>query len=54
MRIFELISKPINETATSGATASGAVATSLGGSAGFGKSIFMRRTPVLNKKKSKK
>ena len=40
------------EDATGGGTASGAVATSIGGGAGFGTSIFMRRTPA--KKKSKR
>jgi hypothetical protein len=42
----------IAENATSGATSSGAVATSMGGGgAGFGKSIFMKRTPTKAKKK---
>lgn len=36
---------------TSGATGSGAVATSIGGGAGFGKSIFMRRNPTPKKSK---
>jgi len=31
-----------------------AIATSMGGGAGFGTSIFMRRTPAPKKKKSKK
>lgn len=41
----------IAETASAGATASGAVATSMGGGAGFGKSIFMRRVPKQKKSK---
>ena len=52
MKIQE-ITKPLQECASVGATASGAVATSMGGGAGFGKSIFMRRNPKP-KKKSKK
>jgi hypothetical protein len=52
MKIKE-ITTPINETASSGATSSGAVATSMGGGAGFGTSIFMRRIPTTKKKKSK-
>lgn len=53
MKIKEVINRlDLSENASVGATASGAVATSMGGGAGFGKSIFMRRT---NKpKKSKK
>lgn len=51
MKIAEIFNKPITENATSGATASGAVATSLGGSAGFGKSIFMKRVTTKAKKK---
>ena len=39
------------ETASAGATASGAVATSMGGGAGFGKSIFMKRNPSKARKK---
>lgn len=42
----------LSETASAGATASGAVATSMDGSAGFGKSIFMsRKGPIKTKKK---
>ena len=42
--------KTVAET-TSGATSSGAVATSMGGGAGFGNSIFMgRKVPVKTKK----
>jgi hypothetical protein len=41
----------IAETASAGATGSGAVATSMGGGAGFGKSVFMKRTPTKAKKK---
>ena len=53
MKIHEILeSKQIKEDASSGGTASGAVATSMGGGAGFGKSIFMRRIP--KQKKSKK
>lgn len=39
------------ETASAGATASGAVATSMGGGAGFGKSIFMKRNLTKAKKR---
>lgn len=52
MKSAEFIKTPIKEDASCGATASGAVATSMGGGAGFGKSIFMRRIP--KQKKSKK
>ena len=38
----------------SGGTSSGAVATSMGGGAGFGKSIFMSRTAPVKTKKVKK
>jgi hypothetical protein len=41
----------IAETASTGATGSGAIATSMGGGAGFGKSIFMKRNPTKAKKK---
>ena len=47
MKVWEVIS----ETASAGATASGAVATSMGGGAGFGKSIFMKRNPSKARKK---
>jgi uncharacterized protein YoxC len=43
--------KTVAENTTSGATSSGAVATSMGGGAGFGKSIFMKRNPTKAKKK---
>ena len=44
--------KTVHENASSGATASGAVATSMGGGAGFGKSIFMsRKGPKTSKGK---
>lgn len=43
--------QPMSEDASCGATASGAVATSMGGGAGFGKSIFMRRNPKTKKSK---
>lgn len=52
MKINEIL-RPLKENASVGATASGAVATSMGGGAGFGKSIFMRRASAP-KKKSKK
>ena len=42
--------KTVAET-TSGGTSSASVATSMGGGAGFGKSIFMKRTPIKAKKK---
>lgn len=48
MRYSEI--KPLKECATVGGTSSGSVATSMGGGAGFGNSIFMRR----NTKKTKK
>ena len=41
----------IKEDASGGATGAGAIATSMGGGAGFGQSIFYRRIP---KKKSRK
>jgi hypothetical protein len=43
----------IAETASAGASSSGAVATSMGGGAGFGKSIFMSRTGTVKKAKKK-
>lgn len=55
MKINEILeSKTIKEDASVGATASGAVATAMGGGAGFGTSIFMRRAAAPKKKKSKK
>ena len=42
--------KTVAET-TSGGTSSASVATSMGGDAGFGKSIFMKRNPTKAKKK---
>jgi hypothetical protein len=53
MKINE-ITKTLKEDASGGGTSSGAVATSMGGGAGFGTSIFMRRIPAPKKKKSKK
>ena len=54
MKINEITQKPqIKEDASAGATASGAVATSMGGGAGFGKSIFMRRMPKPKKNKGR-
>ena len=43
----------IAETASAGATSAGAVATSMGGGAGFGKSVFMSRTSTVKKTKKK-
>ena len=43
----------IAETASAGATGAGAVATSMGGGAGFGKSIFMSRSGTVKKAKKK-
>lgn len=43
----------VAEDASGGATASGAVATSMGGGAGFGKSIFMSRSGTVKKAKKK-
>ena len=43
----------VNETASAGATGAGAVATSMGGGAGFGKSIFMSRSGTVKKSKKK-
>jgi hypothetical protein len=55
MKIHEILEdKKLKEDASGGATASGAVATSMGGGAGFGTSIFMGRNPKPSKKKSKK
>ena len=45
--------KTVAENATSGATGASAVATSMGGGAGFGKSIFMSRTGTVKKAKKK-
>jgi len=44
--------KTVAET-TSGGTSSASVATSMGGGAGFGKSIFMSRTGTVKKAKKK-
>jgi len=52
MKIFEVIT--IKENASIGSTASGGVATSMGGGAGFGTSIFMRRIPKKTKKSKQK
>ena len=43
----------IAETASAGASSSGAVANSMGDGAGFGKSIFMSRTGTVKKAKKK-
>ena len=43
----------VAEDASGGATASGAVVTSMGDGAGFGKSIFMSRTGTVKKAKKK-
>lgn len=43
----------VNETASAGATGTGAVATSMGGGAGFGKSVFMSRSGTVKKSKKK-
>lgn len=53
MKISEILNKPLKENASVGATASGSVATSMGGGAGFGKSIFMSRTGKVKKVKKK-
>lgn len=55
MKIVEILNKPINECATSGATSAGAIATAMpGNGAGFGNSIFMQRnTPKTKKRKAK-
>jgi len=45
------IQPTVSEDASAGATGSGAVATSMDGGAGFGKSIFMKRNPTKVKKK---
>jgi hypothetical protein len=46
------LAKTVAETASSsGATSSAGVATSMGGGAGFGNSIFMKRNPTKAKKK---
>ena len=54
MKSAEFIKKPIKEDASGGGTASGAVATSMGGGTGFGKSIFMSRKGPVKTKKTKK
>jgi len=49
---MEYNSHAVAESATSGATSSASVATSMGGGAGFGNSIFMKRSvPKKAKKK---
>lgn len=53
MRFFEIVKKAVKEDASAGASSSGAVATSMGGGAGFGKSIFMRRIPKTKKNKGR-
>jgi hypothetical protein len=54
MKITEITKKlPIAEDASAGASSSGAVATSMGGGTGFGKSIFMRRIPKTKKNKGR-
>jgi hypothetical protein len=41
----------LDETASSGASSAGGVATSMGGGAGFGRSVFMKRETKKDKKK---
>ena len=48
------IQPTVSEDASGGATSAGAVATSMGGGAGFGKSIFMSRSGTVKKAKKKK
>ena len=48
------MARAVAEDASGGGTSSGAVATSMGGGAGFGKSIFMSRTVPVKTKKVKK
>lgn len=48
------IQPTVSEDASGGATGAGAVATSMGGGAGFGKSIFMSRSSTFKKAKKKK
>jgi hypothetical protein len=43
----------IAENASVGSSSSGAIATSMGGGAGFGKSIFMSRKGPVKTKKTK-
>ena len=51
---YESAKEPtIAEDASGGGTGAGAVATSMGGGAGFGKSIFMSRTGTVKKAKKK-
>ena len=50
---MEYKSHAVAESATSGGTSSGAVATSIGNGNGFGKSIFMSRTGAVKKAKKK-
>ena len=50
MKINE-ITKNIKEDASGGGTSSGGIATSMGGGAGFGSSVFMKRTSTKAKKK---
>lgn len=45
---------PVAEDASGGGTSSGSVATSMGGGAGFGNSIFMKRAGTNKTKKAKK
>ena len=47
------LAKTVAETASGGATSSGAVATSMGGGAGFGNSVFMSRKSPIKTKKTK-
>jgi hypothetical protein len=47
------MARAMSEDASGGGTSSGAVATSMGGGAGFGKSIFMSRTGTVKKSKKK-
>lgn len=54
MRLSEFATKSIKEDASGGGTSSGAVATSIGGAAGFGLSPFMRQPAKRKTKKSKK
>jgi hypothetical protein len=47
------LAKTVAETASSGSTSSASVATSIGGGAGFGNSIFMSRKDPIKTKKTK-
>jgi hypothetical protein len=53
LKEYQVDNKPVAESASAGATGASSVATAVGGAAGFGQSIFMKRNPAKPKKSKK-